>query len=569
MRLVSFSVEKYRSIKKTQRLELFSLTTLVGPNNEGKSNLLHAVVTVLQLLPDIERLKLLGLPARPSLARRSRAYIWDRDFPVDLQAEEPDGQSTFNLEFVLEPSELTSFRAAVKSNLNGTLPISVSVGKGAPSFKVKKKGPGGTALSKKSDLIARFVGSRFQFEYIPPIRDAQVALNTIRGLLISELGKLSDFDDFRTALRQIRDLQAPALHQISQALTATARDFLPSIREIRVRLSDEDLQRQLARSFEIIVDDGLATSLERKGDGVQSLVALGLLKYMSERSASGKSLILAIEEPESHLHPGAVHALRRVLGEISNHNQVVLTTHSPVFVNRTQIAANILVATNKAAPARSTPELRESLGIRASDNLRNAEVTLLVEGETDRTCLLSVLSHQSPKLKSAISAGTLAIDTMNGGSNLTYKLSQLRDSLGRVHCFLDHDDAGRTAIDRAHQEGLLDTVNCTVASCEGMADSEIEDLYSVDLYEDHLTSKFGVTLKSPASKRQRGKWSERMRRIFVQQGKPWNDRQLQALKALVSELAAAKPDIAINEHRQPIVNSLIEALVQKIEAQTS
>jgi hypothetical protein len=102
-----------------------------------------------------------------------------------------------------------------------------------------------------------------------------------------------------------------------------------------------------------------------------------------------------------------------------------------------------------------------------------------------------------------------------------------------------------------------------------MADSEIEDLYSVDLYEDHLTSKFGVTLKSPASKRQRGKWSERMRRIFVQQGKPWNDRQLQALKALVSELAAAKPDIAINEHRQPIVNSLIEALVQKIEAQTS
>jgi recombinational DNA repair ATPase RecF len=45
MRLVAFSVQKYRSVIAAEKLQLRDLTVLVGPNNEGKSNILQALVT--------------------------------------------------------------------------------------------------------------------------------------------------------------------------------------------------------------------------------------------------------------------------------------------------------------------------------------------------------------------------------------------------------------------------------------------------------------------------------------------------------------------------------------------
>lgn len=40
MRLVSFSVRRFRSITEAYKLPLGDYSVLVGPNNEGKSNIL-------------------------------------------------------------------------------------------------------------------------------------------------------------------------------------------------------------------------------------------------------------------------------------------------------------------------------------------------------------------------------------------------------------------------------------------------------------------------------------------------------------------------------------------------
>ena len=61
-----------------------------------------------------------------------------------------------------------------------------------------------------------------------------------------------------------------------------------------------------------------------------------------------------------------------------------MTTHCPLFVDRTSIKSNILVHKNKAVPAKDVRQIRDILGVRASDNLQNAELVLLVEGEEDR-----------------------------------------------------------------------------------------------------------------------------------------------------------------------------------------
>ena len=50
MRLVQFSVTNFRSILKAERLPLGEFTVLVGPNNEGKSNILQAMVLGMEAL---------------------------------------------------------------------------------------------------------------------------------------------------------------------------------------------------------------------------------------------------------------------------------------------------------------------------------------------------------------------------------------------------------------------------------------------------------------------------------------------------------------------------------------
>lgn len=50
MRLVSFALSNFRSITRTERLSLDSFTVLVGPNNEGKSNILLGLVSGMKLL---------------------------------------------------------------------------------------------------------------------------------------------------------------------------------------------------------------------------------------------------------------------------------------------------------------------------------------------------------------------------------------------------------------------------------------------------------------------------------------------------------------------------------------
>lgn len=54
MLITSFSVKNFRSIIKTSALPIYNLSILIGPNNEGKSNILQALVLTLRNLSDID-----------------------------------------------------------------------------------------------------------------------------------------------------------------------------------------------------------------------------------------------------------------------------------------------------------------------------------------------------------------------------------------------------------------------------------------------------------------------------------------------------------------------------------
>jgi hypothetical protein len=81
MELVSFSVQNYRSITKANRIEIGRSTVLVGPNNEGKSNVLRALVTAMEVLKTGSRpLNVSGVRVMlPFALRGSGAYKWVGD----------------------------------------------------------------------------------------------------------------------------------------------------------------------------------------------------------------------------------------------------------------------------------------------------------------------------------------------------------------------------------------------------------------------------------------------------------------------------------------------------------
>ena len=50
MKLTSFSVENFRSITKANKIEVGQSTILVGPNNEGKSNILRGLTVAFNVI---------------------------------------------------------------------------------------------------------------------------------------------------------------------------------------------------------------------------------------------------------------------------------------------------------------------------------------------------------------------------------------------------------------------------------------------------------------------------------------------------------------------------------------
>ena len=150
VKITAFSVEKYRSIKTAQKLPIGNLTILVGPNNEGKSNLLRAMVLGMLALSRHGRVSgATGISRgqRFHRPRAARTYEWVRDFPVDLQDSQPNGRTILDFEFQLTDHETDAFRSEIGSDLNGVLPIRVYLSESkVPEFKVTKRGRGALRL---------------------------------------------------------------------------------------------------------------------------------------------------------------------------------------------------------------------------------------------------------------------------------------------------------------------------------------------------------------------------------------------------------------------------------------
>lgn len=560
MRLESFSVENFRSITQANKLPLSNSTVLIGPNNEGKSNILRALNAAMFALTRSR----VAPSGRRTASGLFRVYDWERDFSLSLRKSKTNQETKVTLDFILDEDEIRDFKLEVGSNLNGVLPVAIILGKEDIDVRIMKQGKGSITLNSKRDRIATFLASRIQFNYMPAVRTADHSAKIVDNIISAAISELEEDIDYIEAINSIKKLQEPVLNAFSDKMTETLKAFLPGIRSVRFTINDEKRYSAL-RQINIDIDDGAVTSLESKGDGVQSLVALGLRRHQLEQLRERQTYIFAIEEPEAHLHSSAIYDLKTVLTDLSNVDQIIITTHSGLLANRSPIASNIIVNRSTANPAKSLSQIRSSLGIRSIDNLINADVVLLVEGDDDKLAIRPILEFRSEKIKTAFATGRLIVDSLDGAGSLGAKIGLYKSLLCQVHCFLDNDDSGRTALDKARRAGLIMDADYCLTILNGKANVEFEDLLKYEIYKNQVKSRFGVDLDICKPRNRSAKWSERMSDAFAQAGKRLDDATKQRLKFVVAESVAEQPDVAVATHADTIFDNLIASVELKLE----
>ncbi|MBE6094656.1 MAG: hypothetical protein E7199_04175 [Schwartzia succinivorans] len=565
MKIVEFSVQNYRSITKAHKIKLHDFTVLLGKNNEGKSNLLTALNVAMTIMMGHGR----DIHLRPF----SRIYAWSRDFPIQLQERRQKKESIFRLNFRLEGSELDEFHSETGIRGNEDIPIVVKIGdNNKPNIGIPKKGS--PKYKNKSTQITDFISKRISFNYIQAVRTERMALSAIqeaiREAIHGELISLKEDERYQEALHIIDEMQQRVLDDISDRLYKPLNLFLPDLKKISIKYDKQFNNGYLVRmpvyesSILVNIDDGINTSIETKGDGIKSLVTLAIL---NEKKKTNGASVIAIEEPESHLHPGAIHNLVNVLHKMSDNNQVIISTHNPLFVQRNQINANIIVDNGEAHTAKNIKEIRDILGVWPSDNLKNARFVLVVEGEDDKISLTKILCNLNSSIKTALNTSKLIIHSLAGAGNLSHDLADLKNNMCNYIVLLDDDQAGREAAEKAQKSALLTDTEVKFTICNGQKEAEFEDCIKKEVYRNDLEKKYNVTLNN-SSFRSNEKWSQRMKNVFFSQGSRWDDRIEKEVKLLVAnsipEVISNIDDVLIKQK-----SGFISGVIQAVETMLS
>ena len=554
MKLSDFSVVNYRSITTARKIKTNNMTVLVGKNNEGKSNILRALTLAMDIMKIYSKdPRSLQIAVRPYLKNH---YSWEKDYPISLQEKNPNGWSSIDLNFELDEQDILAIRSMTGIRLSGCIPVRVSTNGAAAKIDIPKRGTAAFADADNKKKIIEYVCFKIDFNFIPAVRTEYDALRVVDSLIEKSLETLDTNPDYINAMNKIEELQQGILDGISNQIIEPLQEFLPTVRNVQIHIQNERRRIAMRRNTEIIIDDGTPTPIQQKGDGIKSLTALAILNIPARVD---RVSVVAIEEPESHLHPESARQLYDTIMSLSQTHQIVLTTHSPLFVNRTNLKENIIVNDGKATPVKKIKEIRDVLGIHISDNLTNAEHALIVEGEDDKIALEKLLPSMSTKIKRAIQNGTFIIDYIGGAGNLPYKLSFYKNLQCKYHVLLDNDDAGRHAGSEAERQGLLDVRNVTYAICNGSPNAEIEDCYNKAVYENAILNEFGVNI-NVAEFRGNKKWSDRIAGCFLSQGKLWNDAMEKRVKLVVANEISEEVDTVLNEHKRSSMDALVTSL---------
>ena len=253
-----------------------------------------------------------------------------------------------------------------------------------------------SAVGIPRPILSKWFSSE-RFHFIPVRRDLTVQFSMAKTALLGKTlrarmkEKLAD-EGTTTSLGELERLLENSIAEPRAKLESFLRE---QMHDDAIRLGFEDLEIDPVEGVKFIVslsDDRVDdVKIENRGAGTQNNLIIALFRLTAELAAEGY-LILAMEEPENSLHPKAQRQLLSVIQEISVKSQVIVTTHSPVFIDRSRFENNVLMTRTadgntvaKTFDVSLLDQVRTDLGIRALDALLKGggNCAILVEGSTE------------------------------------------------------------------------------------------------------------------------------------------------------------------------------------------
>ena len=297
-------------------LPLKPLTVLVGPNASGKSNILNA----LHLLNDMMKEE---LPPVEFIQNR----LWAGEtshITFQIQAKVKEISALYELKLKAEADNPVVAEELLVNDVNV---ISVQDGQGKvkdedgendtpyKSNKLALKSAGDYGDKPTTRALTEFIKEWKFYDFRPDLIREHFKVLPLSLLLSGELDKspkLNDDGSILSALLSDWYEDMPDRFQsVSDSLAVSTNLRLDQCK------IDGDNQFCLSEGYEKPIP------LKRASDGTLRLVAYYILLNESELPP-----LIAIEEPERNLHPGALADITNVLEQISEHSQVVITTHS-------------------------------------------------------------------------------------------------------------------------------------------------------------------------------------------------------------------------------------------------
>lgn len=205
--------------------------------------------------------------------------------------------------------------------------------------------------------------SRFDFQFLTAIRDVERDMFSGRNSLLKEVidffidyevktdDKLSDADKKKKLKEKRIDFSKDAQGLIKQLqdrmkigkkhMLKYAEDTGASYDNLKPDFEGRILDTELYSALKLIVENetGFKIPAFQNGLGYNNLIYISLLLAKMQKNASGEYLgsnakvysMLAIEEPEAHLHPNMQYKFLKFLSQNKEKEvrQIFITTHSP------------------------------------------------------------------------------------------------------------------------------------------------------------------------------------------------------------------------------------------------
>lgn len=357
---------------------------IIGPNNTGKSNLLKAIALVFKeerridvddlfCEIDVEKLKQHSPMACISLILKQSVDESDTSEMVGLLGDcliklPSPYEAQLNFQFSLSDDQEDAYKKDVE-NMTEHKEIWDLIHRDYARFYETYRWGGSGYASKESlnsifdrcDLhfldALRDVGRNMFMGYNPMLRDVlnffvdysvKTSKEKNEGEIKDELIKLQQ--EFKEKSKPIIDLLLGRLKDGKNVLLDYADDIGASFGNVKPDFSGVLSESELFAVLKLIIryETGVEIPATHNGLGYNNLIYMSLLLAKMQVSADGDYMkrqaklysLLAIEEPEAHLHPAMQYQFLNFLSvnrRKHNVNQIIVTTHSTQIVSAVDI----------------------------------------------------------------------------------------------------------------------------------------------------------------------------------------------------------------------------------------